>query len=591
MICTKCGLQNRQGAQFCHYCGAAMQLSQPDVPVPVTRPLPSVEETMTTGVIQEGRSGNTQPLARLDASFAALPYGALLHQGSYEVLEVRLQSPQQNVYLVKDVQPVRVCPNCHVSSAQADDLFCAECGAALATSPEVQLRYQVYEDADPTAFAVAEQLLALRLHHPALILPELVFSETPYGVLSRRYLVMKELLFQPASALKTPQDPIKVLRWGMSLAQGLDYLHHHFVTLPHLAPTAIVVSESNAFWANWQAPYIIPVEQRSNAQAYFSQDLQNLAGLLAYFASGQQRPESIATLPETAVAVLSRALDAPTSMSAALLATGLEQALRSLTHPVGVVLRVGYRTDVGVERRLNEDSISALTLAQSLGAVGTPVGLYVVADGMGGHDAGELASRFTVQAIIQKGVAELLPLVTSEKPLPDGRVWLKEAISTANQVVHEQRKAAGTDMGNTCVAALFIGDKAVLGNAGDSRGYLLTATGIEQLTVDHSLVERLVATGQITREEAAHHPQKNVIYRVIGDKPQIEVDLFEWQLEAGNAILLCTDGLSGMVRNDDIWQIWRTSTSPQEACDRLVQAANHAGGEDNISVIVIQLAH
>ncbi|OQA15060.1 MAG: Serine/threonine phosphatase stp [Chloroflexi bacterium ADurb.Bin360] len=146
-------------------------------------------------------------------------------------------------------------------------------------------------------------------------------------------------------------------------------------------------------------------------------------------------------------------------------------------------------------------------------------------------------------------------------------------------------------MGCTCVAALFSGHKAILGNVGDSRAYLLTATGIQQQTVDHSLVARLVATGQITREEAEQHPQKNVIYRVVGDKPQIEVDLYETQLGIGDAILLCSDGLSGMVPDKEIWQIWRTSTSPQEACDRLVEAANSAGGLDNISVIVIQLTH
>jgi protein phosphatase len=131
---------------------------------------------------------------------------------------------------------------------------------------------------------------------------------------------------------------------------------------------------------------------------------------------------------------------------------------------------------------------------------------------------------------------------------------------------------------------------ATLANIGDSRAYLLKPEAIVQVTVDHSLVERLVATGQITPEEAANHPQKNVIYRVVGDKPRVENDIYEQRLVPGEALLLCSDGLSGMVPDEQMWQIWRTSTSPQEACDRLVEAANEAGGEDNITAVIVQVA-
>ena len=137
--------------------------------------------------------------------------------------------------------------------------------------------------------------------------------------------------------------------------------------------------------------------------------------------------------------------------------------------------------------------------------------------------------------------------------------------------------------------ALVVGDMATIANVGDSRAYLLTQNKITQITTDHSLVERLVATGQITRDEANHHPQRNVIYRVIGDKPHTEIDLFRQLLHIGEALLLCSDGLSGMVPDEQIWQIWRTSTSPQEACDRLVEVANQAGGVDNITVVVVQV--
>jgi protein phosphatase len=109
------------------------------------------------------------------------------------------------------------------------------------------------------------------------------------------------------------------------------------------------------------------------------------------------------------------------------------------------------------------------------------------------------------------------------------------------------------------------------------------------VTVDHSLVERLVATGQISREEAETHPQKNVIYRVMGDKPRLEVDLYKQQLHGDDALLLCSDGLNGMISDEQIWQIWQASSSPQEACNRLVKAANQAGGEDNVTVVIVQV--
>jgi len=219
-----------------------------------------------------------------------------------------------------------------------------------------------------------------------------------------------------------------------------------------------------------------------------------------------------------------------------------------------------------------------------------PVGLYVVADGMGGHEVGDVASRRAVEAVAQQAVAEVLAQATLGGPLPDARQWLAAAAQNANRVVHDQRKAAGTDMGTTLVMALLVGSTATVANVGDSRAYLLKDDSIVQITTDHSLVERLVATGQITPEEAVDHPQRNIIYRVIGDKPRVEVDLFEQLLAPAEALLLCSDGLSAMVPDERIWQVWRSSVSPQDACDRLVEAANDAGGEDNITVVIVQAA-
>ncbi len=146
---------------------------------------------------------------------------------------------------------------------------------------------------------------------------------------------------------------------------------------------------------------------------------------------------------------------------------------------------------------------------------------------MGGHDAGEVASQLTVQSLAQRALGDIAAPLVLSKLLANHGAWLKAAVGEANRAVYDQRRSAGTEMGTTCVAALVVNGEVRVANVGDSRAYVLRPDGISQLSVDHSLVERLVATGQITAEEARYHPQRNVIYRVIGDKPQVEADLYE----------------------------------------------------------------
>jgi protein phosphatase len=144
-------------------------------------------------------------------------------------------------------------------------------------------------------------------------------------------------------------------------------------------------------------------------------------------------------------------------------------------------------------------------------------------------------------------------------------------------------------MGTTCVAALVHGDEAVIAHAGDSRCYLINDHGILQLTSDHSLVQRLVQMKQLTPEEARTHPQRNVIYKNLGDKPTVEPDVLTQPILAGDRLLLCSDGLSNMVEDERLKQVVMLASSPQEACRQLIREANQAGGEDNITAILVQL--
>ncbi|MGC9347857.1 MAG: Stp1/IreP family PP2C-type Ser/Thr phosphatase [Anaerolineae bacterium] len=530
---------------------------------------------------------DTLPLPAQSEEFAALPKGALI-SGHYAVREVRAASDVHNVYLVEDLLPVRECPNCHELALDGQERFCAGCGADLSDAPSVHKRYLVQEQDGTQAFQSEEQLLSMKLAHAGLILPVEVFTESPYAG-PRRYRVATEHSAPLASTLPLPQALGDVLGWGISLAQAMVYLHQHQVTIQTPTLDHIAVDGDRAAWTRLDEACVIPPERRRRDNQEFTRDIRGLATSLQMLAIGDQHGGHSAEWPEGLQPLMRRALQHPEELTAATFADELETFVQTAFELDSVTLAVGRRTATGRVRSLNEDSLITLDIGAVYRSCSTPAGLFVVADGMGGHEAGDVASELTARTVAELATKEILGPVSSGQPLPEPKAWLERAAQIANRVVYQQRRAAGNDMGTTLVMALMDGVKATIANVGDSRCYRLHKDGITQITTDHSLVERLVATGQITREEAAIHPQRNVIYRVMGDKPNLSVDIYEEVVRPGEALLLCSDGLSGMVHDRDIWRIWHTSASPQEACDRMVEAANQAGGEDNITVVIVQV--
>jgi len=232
-------------------------------------------------------------------------------------------------------------------------------------------------------------------------------------------------------------------------------------------------------------------------------------------------------------------------------------------------------TDTGVLRTMNQDYCFSST---------TPIGklpnLYIVCDGMGGHKAGEYASRYTVERIVAS-----VSRSRTENPV---RI-LKSAIQKANEilVVESQEYKEKHGMGTTVVAATIIGDKMYVANVGDSRLYVVNQT-IEQITNDHSYVEEMIRIGKIKREDAAQHEKKNVITRAVGATEKVKVDFFEVELRENDKILLCSDGLTNMVANEKIYQIVSSQDEVDEICKVLVDEANKNGGQDNITVVVVK---
>ena len=225
----------------------------------------------------------------------------------------------------------------------------------------------------------------------------------------------------------------------------------------------------------------------------------------------------------------------------------------------------GHRTDVGRGRPENEDNL----------LVDREHGLYAVADGMGGHRAGEVASATAIETLKEAFL---------------GGQRLDQAVVSANAAVF----AKGADdpalqgMGTTITAIALEGDRtALFGHVGDSRAYLMRDGTVTQVTADHSLVEQLVREGRLTPEEAQHHPQRAIITRALGVDAQVEVDTYRVELKAGDRFLICSDGLTNMLSDDTIGQTLRRHADPQQAADTLVDMANQAGGDDNITVVIL----
>ena len=257
-----------------------------------------------------------------------------------------------------------------------------------------------------------------------------------------------------------------------------------------------------------------------------------------------------------------------------------------------VRLIAGQRSVPGQVRDLNEDSVLILTMSPVFQSHNSPaISLFAVADGMGGHEGGEIASKLALQVLAERIVDDIvLPCLADEAISDDGMLdRLRRAVSGVNDAVYMARQKRGNDMGTTLTAFLVRDQQLFLAHVGDCRAFRWDASGLRQLTADHSLVAAMVARGQITADEIYTHPQRSIVYRSIGDRPITEVDTSVQTLAPGDRLIVCSDGLWEMVRNEGIQDGMMAESDPQAACDLLANRANAAGGDDNISVIVVQV--
>ncbi len=240
------------------------------------------------------------------------------------------------------------------------------------------------------------------------------------------------------------------------------------------------------------------------------------------------------------------------------------------------MLRSFSVTDIGKKRKLNQDFVYV-----SETSLGNLPNVFIVADGMGGHNAGDYASKCTVETMVReiRGCFEKNPV----------RI-LGKAVMAANDQIRRKAKEDSKlyGMGSTVVAATCLGHYLQVANVGDSRLYIINDE-IRQITRDHSLVEEMIRMGGLDRAAARNHPDKNIITRAIGALDTVEIDFFHEELRPGDIVLLCSDGLTNMLEDNEISEIVKEYTSLEERAEKLVEAANRNGGKDNIAVILINV--
>ena len=233
------------------------------------------------------------------------------------------------------------------------------------------------------------------------------------------------------------------------------------------------------------------------------------------------------------------------------------------------------KTDIGAKRQTNQDYIFC-----SMQPVGSLPNLFIVADGMGGHKAGDLASRYTVEKFLDSVKGSEV-----ENPIS----IIEEAVRYANLALMDKAKESidYEGMGTTLVVATFIDKSLYIANVGDSRLYIVN-NEIQQITRDHSLVEEMINLGEIDRRNARTHEKKNIITRAIGVDSEVVADFFEVEYSKGDIILMCSDGLSNMIEDEDMKMIINEGNDVSEIANKLIEVANNNGGKDNISVVLVE---
>ncbi len=462
-------------------------------------------------------------------------------------------------YLLNDDRPdqaFRTCFECGYRENPREERACLRCGANLADRRFLMsVRWETQE------FPFAKAFFERRLQHPAIAAPIDLFVQDHVlcSVIPYRG---ESLLLDESSPLSGPE----VLRLAQRVVGTLAFLCHHGVRLAQLGAAHFLFTPTNEvlFWdldVEEMRDEPVPPEDQGRA-------VQQAADLLARYAPVDLVP--LWSLLERVEA--GDFLDLPS------FGTALQEIFAPLDQAPPPFPATAI-TDVGLCRDLNEDSWAWTRLHDG-------AHLFVVADGMGGHASGEVASSLAARTICR--IARERIQGNATPAVEELENVLDEAFQVANNTVKDLAERRGNDMGTTLVALLTIGDRnALIANVGDSRGYLMRDRVLHQITRDHSLVARMVEQNRITADEARNHPHSNILLRTVGTERNVEIDIFSVEIEADDRILLCSDGLWGEVDDDEIEAILNHYQDARVCTRELIRAAHHGGGKDNITMILV----
>jgi serine/threonine protein phosphatase PrpC len=538
MNCPACGTDNRERARFCRDCGTPLP-GGPEAEVPAAEGLVEIPtgEALPTGAAFEPLAGEP----RVEADLASLPDeepDPELGQAEFPVGEAEVDLLEADIEEVLETEAGEPQAADHAGSSPSPSVDEAEQDAPAASGPSPEATAEVELDQAHEGDGALEAAASRKEGTEP-------FEPLPSGTLiGDRFMVVEALV------LDEDAESHRVLYRTRDLRRCWHCGHEGN------AADEAFCSQCGASMDRKMDARLLQVEQDDvelSASHEVTGRLQH--GEHTFLILAEPEPEQ---LPEL-------------------------QSIRLL---------VGQRSDAGQVRELDEDSLLAMTLSPTFESQTAPVlGLFAVADGMGGHDSGEVASSLALQVLAERAIRYIiLPELSDRSSSPEEIVGsLEDAVLAANDAVYLARQKRGSDMGTTVTAALVRTDRLFLAHVGDCRAYLWNSDGLDQLTIDHSVVARMIADGQAEPDEIYTHPHRSVIYRSIGDKPLVDVDTAVLPLEAGDRLILCSDGLWEMVYDEGIEDVMMQESDPQLACDQLVKRANLAGGEDNISVIVVQV--
>lgn len=605
MQCPNCGYENAQTSRFCRQCGQALVTASPartaepaqTVPVLSTADAALQEDLVTQPVKPATPSSALAAMAGAEGPTSSPVQTALAPGTNLEGYTIiALHDEREGTRTYRAEAPGDVCAQCGTPAIEPKARFCEECGAELLPR-DVLLVEQTAEQHSGAAHVIDlpdEPIKAL--------LPPVNAIEHD----GRRYLVVEEVVpgWQSLAELLTghgdaPDRPAALeeadaLPIALQLAQLMQYLHRNQLALGDLTLAQLLVGPQGRIRlrdVQSLRPLTDATRQADLLQLHHTiEDLTRTPRETRKLDASTV--EGMGSTPTSLQDVLAQGrmgsfADAD-SWVAALNAVG--ESKRAV---VSLAAQVGALSNVGMVRELNEDSL--LTIDFKLDASGRPInaGLYVVADGMGGHEGGEVASSLAVQSMANVVSGSMIEfMVDSTVGLNDAQLHAValQAAERANMAVYEEGRRRNNDMGTTLTFALVVGDRCVVGNVGDSRTYLVRNGQLQRVSKDHSLVQRLVDVGQIQPDDIYTHPHRNAILRSLGEKPQVDVDLFPLRLQAGDILFCCSDGQWEMVRDPRMNEIINSHTDLQAAAAQLIAEGNQNGGEDNITSVLVKFS-